>query len=81
MVDPLSNFSIHPVFPICGMMHIKESLMPIGKYSSCGGSGFLLSLSELLRCSLFCWFLCLLCVVCCVLFVILDSVMCPVCDY
>ena len=29
-----------------GMMHIKESLLLIGKSSLCGGSGFFLSLSE-----------------------------------
>ena len=33
-------------YPLCGMMHIKESLLHIGKSSPCGGSGFLLSLSE-----------------------------------
>ena len=32
--------------PVCGMMHIKEPLLLIGKRSPCGGSGFLLSLSE-----------------------------------
>ena len=32
--------------PVCGMMHIKEPLLLIGKSSPCGGSGFLLSLSE-----------------------------------
>ena len=32
--------------PVCGMMHIKEPLLLIGKSSSCGGSGFPLSLSE-----------------------------------
>ena len=30
---------------VCGMMHIKEPLLLIGKSSICGGSGFLLSLS------------------------------------
>ena len=52
MVDPLSYFSFQPVhprqvYPVCGMMHIKETLLLIGKsrpYS--GGSGFSLSLSE-----------------------------------
>ena len=31
-------------YPVCGMMHIKESLLLIGKSSLCGGSGFPLSL-------------------------------------
>ena len=33
-------------YPVCGMMHIKEPLLLIGKISLCGGSGFPLSLSE-----------------------------------
>ena len=57
-VDPLSYFSFQPVFhdlcnkghgmyyPVCGMMHIKEPLLLIGKSSPCGSSGFPLSLSE-----------------------------------
>ena len=57
-VDPLSYFSFQPVlhdwynkgrdmcYPICGMVHIKEPLMLIGKSSLCGGSGFPFSLSE-----------------------------------
>ena len=57
-VDPLSHFSFHPVlhvgvnkgrgmcYPVCGMMHIKETLLLIGKSSPCGGSGFPFSLSE-----------------------------------
>ena len=32
--------------PVCGMMHIKEPLLLIGKSSLCGGSRFPLSLSE-----------------------------------
>ena len=57
MVDPLSYFSFQPVFhdrcnkgrgmchPVCGMVHIKEPLLLIGKSSTCrGGSGFPLSL-------------------------------------
>ena len=32
--------------PICGMVHIKEPLLLIGKSSPCGGSRFSLSLSE-----------------------------------
>ena len=59
MVDPLGYFSFHPVlhdwynkgrdmcYPVCGMMHIKEPLLLIGKSSPCGGSRFPLSLSEL----------------------------------
>ena len=58
MVDPMSYFSFQPVLhdwcnkgrgmchPLCGMMHIKETLLLIGKSRSCGGSGFPLSLSE-----------------------------------
>ena len=57
-VDPLSYFSFQPVlhdwcnkgcgmcYPVCGMVHIKEPLLLIGKSSPCGGSGFSLSLSE-----------------------------------
>ena len=33
-------------YPVCGMMHIKEPLLLIGKSSLCGGSGFPLSLSQ-----------------------------------
>ena len=33
-------------YPVCGMMHVKEPLLLIGKSSPCGGSGFPLSLSE-----------------------------------
>ena len=51
-------FSIQPVlhdwcnkgrgmcYPVCGMMHTKESLLLIGKSSPYGDSGFSLSLSE-----------------------------------
>ena len=57
-VDQLSYFSFQPVFndwckkdrgmcyPVCGMVHIKETLLLIGKSSLCGGSGFPLSISE-----------------------------------
>ena len=57
-VDPLSYVSFQPVFhdwcnkspgmcyPVCGMVHIKEPLLSIGKSSLCGGSGFRFSLSE-----------------------------------
>ena len=33
-------------YSVYGMMHIKESLLIIGKSILCGGSGFPLSLSE-----------------------------------
>ena len=33
-------------YPVCGMMHIKEPLLLIGKSSLCGGSRFRLLLSE-----------------------------------
>ena len=33
-------------YPVCGMMHIKEPLLLIGKSRPCGGSGFPLLLSE-----------------------------------
>ena len=55
MVDPLSYFSFHDwcnkgrgmCYPACGMMHIKERLLLIGKSSLCsGGSGLYLSLSD-----------------------------------
>ena len=54
----LSYFSFQPVlhdwykegrgmcYPVCGMMHIKEPLLLIGKSSLCGGSGFPPSQSE-----------------------------------
>ena len=57
-VNPLSYFSFQPVlhdwcnkghgmcYPVCGMVHIKEPLLLIGKSSLCGGSGFPFSLSE-----------------------------------
>ena len=57
-VDPLSYFSFQPVlhdwcnkgcgvcYHVCGMMHIKEPLLLIGKCSPCGSSRFPLSLSE-----------------------------------
>ena len=57
-VDPLSYFSFKPVlhdwynkgrgmcYPVCGIVHIKEPLLLIGKSSLCGGSGFPFSLSE-----------------------------------
>ena len=53
-VDPLSYFSLHDwcnkgrrmCYPVCGMVHIKEPLLLIGKSSLCGGSRFPLSLSE-----------------------------------
>ena len=33
-------------YPVCGMVHINEPLLLIGKSSLCGSSGFPLSLSE-----------------------------------
>ena len=33
-------------YPVCGMVHIKEPFLLIGKSSLCGGSGFPFSLSE-----------------------------------
>ena len=57
-IDPSWGGPIEPVlhewcnkgrgmcYPVCGMMHIKEPLLLIGKSSPCGGSGFPLSLSE-----------------------------------
>ena len=33
-------------YPVCGMMHIKEPLLLIGKSSPCGGSRFPFSQSE-----------------------------------
>ena len=54
----LPHFSFQPVlhdwcnndrgmyYPVCGMMHIKEPLLLIGKSSLYGGSGFHLSLPE-----------------------------------
>ena len=56
--DPLSYFSFQPVlhdwynkgcgmcYPVCGIMHIKEPLLLIGKSSLCAGNGFPFSLSE-----------------------------------
>ena len=32
--------------PVCGVVHIKDPLLLIGKSSPCGNSGFPLSLSE-----------------------------------
>ena len=61
-VNPLSYFSFQPVnhdwfnkgcsYLVCGMLHIKEPLLLIGKSSLCGGSGFPFSPSEwsLTRC-------------------------------
>ena len=56
-MDQLSYFSFHPVlhdwcthghgmcYPVCGMVHIKESLLLIETSSPCGSSMFPLSLS------------------------------------
>ena len=55
-VNPLNYFSFQPVlhdwcnkgrgmcYPVCGMVHIKEPLLLIGKSSLCGSSGFPFSL-------------------------------------
>ena len=55
MVDASRYLSFQPVlydwgnkgggmcYPVCGMGHIKEPLLLIGKNSLCGGSGFPLS--------------------------------------
>ena len=57
-VDPMGYFSFQLMhhdwcnkgrgmcYPVCGMVHIKEHLLLIGKSSPYGGSGFPLSLSE-----------------------------------
>ena len=57
-LNPLSYFSFQPVlhdwcnkgrgmfYPVCGMVHIKGSLLLRDKSSLCGGSGFPFSLSE-----------------------------------
>ena len=53
MVDPLSHFSMTGViksyvmcYPVCRLMHIKETLLLIGKGSPISdGSGFTLLLS------------------------------------
>ena len=46
MVDLLSK-GHGMYYPVCGMVHIKDRLLPIRKSSPCsGGSGFPLSLSE-----------------------------------
>ena len=56
MVDPLSYISFQPVihdccnkgcgmcYPVCGMMHVKEPLLLIGKSTPCGDSGFPLAI-------------------------------------
>ena len=49
MVDPLSYLSFQPVlhkgrglcYPVCGMVHIKEPLVLVGKCIPCGSRGFL----------------------------------------
>ena len=55
---PVSYFSFQPMlhdwcnkgrgmcYPVCGMVHIKETLLLIGKSRLCGGSGLSFSLSE-----------------------------------
>ena len=40
-------FGVMTPYPVCGMVHVKDILLLIGKSSSCGGNiGFTLSLSE-----------------------------------
>ena len=41
-----STTGVTKTYPVCGMVHIKESLLLFGKSSLCCGSGFPLSLSE-----------------------------------
>ena len=41
-------------YPVCGMVHIKEPFLLIGKSSPCGSSGFPLSLSEKYNCKIKC---------------------------
>ena len=60
MVNPLNYFSFQPVLydwcnkghgmynPVCGMVHIKELLLLIGKSSPCGSSGFPLTICVVL---------------------------------
>ena len=43
---PIELFRVCMCYPVCGVMHIKEPLLLIGKSSPCGGSRFPLSLSE-----------------------------------
>ena len=45
MVDPL-NKGHGRCYPVCGMVYIKEPLLPIIENSPCGGSRFPLSLCE-----------------------------------
>ena len=59
-VDLLSYFSFQPVLhdwcntdrgmcnPVCGIVHIKEPLLLIGKSSPCGGSTFPLTICVVL---------------------------------
>ena len=42
---PCSTTGVTKAHPVCGMVHIKESILLIGNSSSCGGSGFPVSLS------------------------------------
>ena len=59
LVDPLNKKTFQPLihdwckkgcglsYPVCGMVHIKEPLLLIGKSSPCGGSGFPLAITVL----------------------------------
>ena len=44
--EPTELFLVPASAPVCGMVHIKEPLLLIGKSSLCGSSGFPFSLSE-----------------------------------
>ena len=60
MVESLGYFSFQPMlhdwcnkgrgmcYHVCGMVHIKEPLLLIGKSSPCGGSGFPLTIRVVL---------------------------------
>ena len=43
---PIELFLVPAIAPVCGMVHIKELLLLIGKSSLCGGRRFPFSLSE-----------------------------------
>ena len=46
LLNDLSNNGSDMVYPVCGMIHIKEPLLLIRKSNPCGSSGFPLSLIE-----------------------------------
>ena len=45
-IDIELHINLCMCYPVCGMVHIKKTLLLIEKSSPCGGSGFPLSLSE-----------------------------------